>query len=161
MLLTTSTLPVSPNSRTMRRASSKLPSTAMVVAPYMRAWASLPRAILPLGQQDDAFHARARGVGGGGGRGVAGAGADDDLRAALLGQRHRHGHAAVLERAGRVDPSYLSHNSKSPPMALTKLSTRTSGVLPSLSETMGVLSVTGSHSAVGVNNAAPAIALFG
>ena len=50
MLFTTSTRPVSPSSRTIRSASSKLPSMAMVVAPYISAWAILPRAILPLGR---------------------------------------------------------------------------------------------------------------
>src|SRR5438046_1345215 len=54
-LLTTPTCPVLPNSRTMRRASSKLPSTAMVVAPYISACASLPRVILPCGNRTTHF----------------------------------------------------------------------------------------------------------
>ena len=41
-------------------------------------------------------------VGGHGGRGVAGRGAHDGLRALAERDRHRGGHAAVLERAGRV-----------------------------------------------------------
>ena len=43
-----------------------------------------------------------RGVGGGGGAGIAGGGADDGLRAGLDGLREGHGHAAILEGAGRV-----------------------------------------------------------
>ena len=57
---------------------------------------------VPVRQQHHAFHLRARRVSGGGGRGIAGAGADDDFRAALLGLRHGERHAAILERAGRV-----------------------------------------------------------
>ena len=51
--------------------------------------------------------------------------------------------AVSLNEQVGFNPSYLSHNSNSPPMALTKLSTRTKGVLPSLSETTGVSSETG------------------
>ncbi|VEH96673.1 Uncharacterised protein (plasmid) [Tsukamurella tyrosinosolvens] len=35
--------------RASSRQSSKLPSTSMIVAPYMTAWASLPMAIFPAG----------------------------------------------------------------------------------------------------------------
>src|SRR5262249_24851536 len=57
----------------------------------------------PLEKQNDAFYAGARGISGGAGGGVAGAGADDDLRAALAGLGDGERHAAVLERAGRIE----------------------------------------------------------
>ncbi len=46
-------------------------------------------------------------VGGGRGGGVAGGGADERPRSLAHGGRHRRGHAAVLERAGRVGPLEL------------------------------------------------------
>ena len=64
---------------------------------------------------------------------------------------------SLKEQVG-LTPSYLSHNSKSPPMARTKLSARTSGVFPSLREMTGVLVGDGQICAIGVNDAAPAIA---
>ncbi len=57
---------------------------------------------LAVGHQDGAGDAGSRGVGGGRGRGVAGAGADDGLGTVGDGDRHGRGHAAVLERTGRV-----------------------------------------------------------
>ena len=70
---------VSPISRTSRSASSKLPSMATTFAPYMKACASLPKAILPAGSSTMQAMPGARGVGGGGGGGIAGAGADHGL----------------------------------------------------------------------------------
>ena len=43
--LTTVTGAVFASSRTMARASSKLPRTCSTLAPWTRAWASLPRAM--------------------------------------------------------------------------------------------------------------------
>ncbi len=42
-------------SRAMARASSKFPSMARAVAPCIRAWASLPRAMAPLGSRTTHF----------------------------------------------------------------------------------------------------------
>ena len=57
---------------------------------------------LALGHQHQRLEAGLRGVRRHRGRGVAGRGADHGLGAVVLGDRDRGGHAAVLERAGRV-----------------------------------------------------------
>src|SRR5690606_26693555 len=53
--------------------------------------------------QHERGDAGARSVGSGGGRGVAGGGTDDGGAALFHGLGHGHGHATVLERAGRVE----------------------------------------------------------
>ena len=64
--------------------------------------AQLAHRDLALGHEHGGLDAGVRRVRRGRGRRVAGRGADDDLRAALDGLRDGHGHAAVLEGAGRV-----------------------------------------------------------
>ena len=135
---------VSPISRTRWRASSKLPSMATTLAPYMKAWGEFAEGDFAGGKEDDAGDAGARGVGGGGGAGIAGASADDGLGAFLDGLREGHGHAAILEGAGGVEALVLDEDFAVAADAGAELGRMDmSGVLPSLREMKGVASVTG------------------
>ena len=84
-------------------------------------------------------------VRGGGGAGVAGGGADDRLGALLDRLGDGHGHAPVLEGAGRVGALHLEVDVAARARRTAPAPAR-SGVLPSCSVTTGVASVTGSRS---------------
>jgi hypothetical protein len=53
-------------------------------------------------KKDGALHSGTCGIGGGGSGGIAGGGAEDGMGTLLGGLGDRHGHAPILERAGRI-----------------------------------------------------------
>ena len=69
--------------------------------------AQLAEGDLPRRQQHDAGDPRPRRVSGRGRGSIPGRGADHGLRSFLDRLRERHGHPAILERAGRVEPLVL------------------------------------------------------
>ena len=95
-------VPWSAISRTMRRASSKLPSMADDTRAGHLRLEQLAGRDAPGRQDDDDLQASRRAVGRCRGGGVAGRGADDRPGARLECLGHGHDHAAVLERARRV-----------------------------------------------------------
>src|SRR5450759_383150 len=132
-------------SRTTRSASSKLPSTAMTLAPATIAWISLPSAILPLGRttitsspatapyaaaEAEVFPAEAQIT--------ACAPSSTALEMAMTMPR------SLNEPVGFV-PSYFTYRFGTP-MRLAMWSIRPSGVKPSPRVMIGVASVTGRNS---------------
>ena len=127
----------------MSSASSKLPRIGTTWAPWISACASLPSAIVAVGDDDRAREPGARRVRRGRRRRVAGRRADHDLGALLDRLRDRHRHPAVLERAGRVRALRPSGSTSTRRLVRESAGASSSGVLPSSSVTTGVVSVTG------------------
>ena len=122
----------------MSSASSNVPFTGTTRAPWISACASLPSAIWPAGSTTaQSRPARGR-VRRGRRRRVAGGRADHDLGAVLDRGRHRHRHAAVLERTGGVRALDLEHDPRDARACRDARARRRSGVLPSSSVMTGV-----------------------
>ena len=107
-----------------------------------------------VGDEHGAGQAGPGGVGGGRGRGVARGGAHDRLRPLLHRLGDGHGHAPVLERAGRVGPSTLSYTSA--PTRSESRGAGSRGVPPSSRVTTGVAAVDRQELPVLLDDAAPA-----
>ncbi len=131
------------SSRAMRRQSSNVPSTSTIVAPYRTAWLSLASATWPLGTRTAAPMPA-----------LAAYAAADALVLPVEAHTTVPAPASAARLIATVIPRSLNEpvglapstfSQTSQPVSSDRWAERSSGVLPSLSETDGVAAVTGSQ----------------
>src|SRR4029450_2144761 len=112
-----------PSSRTIRSAASKLPSMAIIFAPYTKACSNFPLALFPAGKITTHETPPPPRVGGSRSRRISSRSADDRACAALHRLGHSYGHAAILKRTRRIDSFVFHENFTAAPDPLAQLRT--------------------------------------